>query len=139
MTCSAGPISISLPRYMTAIRSASTHAMARSCVMNRYVRPRSPPRSTLSPTSPVLTQTRPGRAGPPGPGVTPRPPGDPRARAVAAGRLGGVPPREAGGGRRARRLERLEAPPTALVPRQLRPDEERLLHEGADRVLGVEG
>ena len=35
MTCSAGPISMILPRYMTATRSAMTHAIDRSWVMNR--------------------------------------------------------------------------------------------------------
>ena len=35
MTVSAGPISMILPRYITAIRSAMTHASDRSWVMNR--------------------------------------------------------------------------------------------------------
>ena len=35
MTVSAGPISMILPRYMTAIRSAMTQASDRSWVMNR--------------------------------------------------------------------------------------------------------
>ena len=35
MTASAGPISMILPRYMTAIRSAMTQASDRSWVMNR--------------------------------------------------------------------------------------------------------
>src|SRR3989475_255541 len=39
MTCSAVPISTIFPRYITAIRSARTHASPRSCVMNRYVSP----------------------------------------------------------------------------------------------------
>ena len=35
ITCSAGPISMILPRYITAIRSARTQATDRSWVMNR--------------------------------------------------------------------------------------------------------